>query len=197
MIDLVPACRAFAAALACTLLAACDRGVDLGDRPDARAEPVVDDIPVVSPTTPCDTLSRQQCLGSTHCTLHWIKNTVYECRPDEGPCETSLSQNDKKGCIATPGCLYKEPACYCPFPGHGATKVADTGTPGGACACGGGAPAMCFQAGGPPSGPDAGAHDAGGHDVGAHDAGGHDVGAHDAGAHDAGGRDAGGRDAAR
>jgi hypothetical protein len=156
MIDVAPVRRVFAAALACTLLVACQRGADPGDKPDARAQPVIDEIPVVSPTTPCESLSRQQCLGSTHCTLHWIKNMVYECRPDEGPCETGLSQNDKKGCIAKPGCLYKEPACYCPFPGSGATKVPDTGTPGGACACGGGAPAMCFQGGGQP---DAGARD--------------------------------------
>ena len=135
MIDLAPVRRVFAAVLACTLLAACDRGADPADKPDARAQPVVDVIPVVSPTTPCDSLSRQQCLGSTHCTLHWIKSSVYECRPDEGPCETGLSQNDKKGCMAKPGCLYKEPACYCPFPGYGATKVPDTGTTGSACAC--------------------------------------------------------------
>jgi hypothetical protein len=183
MIDVAPVRRVWAVAfartlLACTLLAgtlcACQQDGGPGDKPDAGLQPgsrvqlPPEEIPVVSPTAPCDSLSRQQCLGSTHCTLHWIKTSVYECRPDDGPCETGLSQNDKKGCIAKPGCLYKEPSCYCPFPGYGTTKVADTGAQGGACACGGGAPALCFQAGGPQ--PDAGAAGDGSRDAGGRDA---------------------------
>lgn len=163
-----------AVALACVLWAGCGKGSAPSDKPDARPPPVVTpgvgELPVVPTSAPCDSLTRQECLGSTHCTLHWIKSGEYECRPDEGPCETNLSQTDKAGCIATQGCLYKEPSCYCPFPGYGQTKVKDKGSSGGACACGGGAPSMCFASGstrfdaGPPR-PDGG-HDAGGFDAG-------------------------------
>ena len=149
-----------AALLACTpLVVACGKSTAPTGKPDASpqaiGQPGVDETPIVPTSAPCDSLTRLECLGSTHCTLHWIKTGEYECRPDEGPCETSLSQLDKKGCLAVPGCLFKEAACYCPFPGYGQTKVPDKGQKGGACACGGGAPSLCFLGGG--ARPDAGA----------------------------------------
>jgi hypothetical protein len=95
---------------------------------------------------PCDQLTRAECLGSTHCTLHWIAESTYECRADDGPCQVGIGQNDRAACEKVGSCTWDPGMCYCPFPGYGQTAVPDKQDPNGAgaCACGGGQPSMCL-----------------------------------------------------
>jgi len=104
-----------------------------------------------APTTPtaaaCETLDRAQCLRATHCTMHWIESSTYECRTSKGSCEIDLAQTDKGTCESRQDCTWKPGECYCPFPGYGKTQVEDKeNNSGGACACGGGAPPRCIAA---------------------------------------------------
>ena len=112
---------------------------------DGTSEPPRPDPPP-SPTRPCDTFTRAECLRSTHCTLEHVTQSQYRCRPDEGPCEVGIQQSDRRACEAQGGCRWDPGACYCPFNGYGRTAVPDPPNEGAACACGGGPPARCLPA---------------------------------------------------
>lgn len=112
--------------------------------PTSTPTPTPTPSPTPSPS-PCNKLTRADCLASTHCTLHWVKQSVYACRPDDGPCEIGIAQTDRDACEAKPECAFEQAMCYCPFPGYGATEVPDVIPKDrvAACACGGGKPTMC------------------------------------------------------
>lgn len=111
-----------------------------------RAAPVDTPPAPPSPTEPCESLSRSQCLSTTHCTLHKAVESAldYACRPAVGPCEEGLVQTDQAACEARDGCAFHGAECYCACQGSGRTAVEDPVTdPACSCTCGGGPPAMC------------------------------------------------------
>lgn len=125
------------------LAALCFVGCEAAPRPPApksAAPGGPQDVKAVA----CEAMDRAECLKARYCTLHHVKQSVYDCKPARGPCEEGLIQSDKFGCEARAGCAFVPANCYCPFPGYGQTAVPDKGAKsGGACACGGGPPAMC------------------------------------------------------
>jgi hypothetical protein len=92
----------------------------------------------------CATLSRENCLRSTICTLHLVGKGVYECRLDTGPCEVDIQQRDRTTCEAQKGCAWTAGEGYCACFGHGKTTVEDEETVA-RCGCAGtgGPPPMC------------------------------------------------------
>lgn len=142
------ACAAVSAVAAALILTvgACD----VLKRDGGKTEKAGKQAQPIDPGTACDTLDRAECLRAHHCTLHFQKNTRYDCRPAKGPCEEDLIQGNRRACEARDGCEWQQARCYCPFPGYGQTKVPDKGPPGGACVCGGGPPARCVAEGTPP-----------------------------------------------
>jgi hypothetical protein len=96
-----------------------------------------------TPTGPCESFTRSDCLRSSHCTLEFVEPGVYRCRPDQGSCEVGIGQSDRVACEGVAGCRFDQGSCYCPFNGYGRTAVPDPPATGGACACGGGPPPSC------------------------------------------------------
>lgn len=123
------------------LSAACKREAPHSDPPGrSSSDPV-------QGSRACSSLTRLECYASSHCFLDHLAPFKYACREKRGPCEEGIRQTDRDSCEARPGCAWNPGSCYCPFAGYGETAVKDRAQSTGACACGGGPPAMCVKAG--------------------------------------------------
>jgi hypothetical protein len=148
---LAPLLKAALVALA-ALVAACNARD--GGRTGGQAPPSASPQETPAPSVACDALPRAQCLASRQCTLHFVSPSLYACRPSEGPCEVGLDQDDRRACESRAACVFEPGSCYCPFEGHGKTKVPDTASSSrGSCRCSGGPPSRCRKAGDPPQPP--------------------------------------------